>query len=618
MALLTTQLTSATPSATGTTPQQVVNTLLGAGVTITNITYQGALVAAGLFQDNSTPNPQGFDIGSGIILSTGNIATANGPNNLDNAGTDLGQPGLPTLDALVAPKTTRDGVLLQIDFILDAPIAKFRYVFASEEYNEFVGSSFNDVFGFFLNGQNIALIPGTTSPVTINNVNNGSNSVFFRDNDTNRPNTPFETQFDGFTRILTAGGTVNPGVVNTIVLAIADTSDGIFDSAVFLQASSFSSTAPDLAVTKVDTPDPVSVGSRVTYTITVTNTGTEDATEILVRDTLPTGFTDIQTSVSGGGFVATVNGNVVDFGNGAVKIGETFTLTVSALVPENFLSGATEVQREVENLVEVDPLGLIFDLDRTNNAFVEKTTVVDPIVADIAVNKTDQRTTAAPGDLVTYLMLVQNLGPSIVRKSGADIEVPVVLTVFDDLPAGLTNATFTASGTGGATGFLTSGSAEILKTTGDPGVTLPLGASVTYVISGTVTAPVGTVLENQSRFVAQTPIADPNPLNNVGLDRTTIVGTGESPSAGVLVSIVASDLTAAEAGSDPGRVTFTRTGSTTDPLTVAFYRGGNRPPTAWITKALVGLWSFRRAAAPSICPSYPSTMRWRKARKRWC
>ncbi|OOP55722.1 MAG: hypothetical protein AYP45_13160 [Candidatus Brocadia carolinensis] len=55
----------------------------------------------------------------------------------------------------------------------------FQYVFASEEYNEFVGAGFNDVFGFFVDGVNIALIPSTTMPVAIDNVNLSNNSAFY-------------------------------------------------------------------------------------------------------------------------------------------------------------------------------------------------------------------------------------------------------------------------------------------------------------------------------------------------------------------------------------------------------------------------------------------------------
>ena len=119
-------------------------------------------------------------------------------------------------------------------------------MFGSEEYNDFVGSNFNDVFAFFVNGVNFALIPGTATPVSINNVNNGNanqgvlgsgpcaNCAFYVDNATGARN----TQLDGFTTVLTFVAPVNPGVSNVLKLAIADTSDSALDSAVFLQAGS--------------------------------------------------------------------------------------------------------------------------------------------------------------------------------------------------------------------------------------------------------------------------------------------------------------------------------------------------------------------------------------------
>src|SRR6185436_9045314 len=99
-----------------------------------------------------------------------------GPNLLDDTSTDNAMPGDPSLDALVPGYETFDATILEFDFVCDNPTAiSFQYVFGSEEYNEWVGSPFNDVFGFFLNGVNIATVPTICSsggiPVAINNVN---------------------------------------------------------------------------------------------------------------------------------------------------------------------------------------------------------------------------------------------------------------------------------------------------------------------------------------------------------------------------------------------------------------------------------------------------------------
>ena len=131
-------------------------------------------------------------------------------------------------------------MVLEFDFIPEQSELSFQYVFASEEYNEFVGS-FNDVFAFFLDGENIALVPGTTTPVSVDNVNNFSNAEFYKDNDPSDLGTPtpFRVEYDGFTVVLTAQAVLEPGVPHHIKLALADAGDSALDSAVFLAASSF-------------------------------------------------------------------------------------------------------------------------------------------------------------------------------------------------------------------------------------------------------------------------------------------------------------------------------------------------------------------------------------------
>jgi hypothetical protein len=220
------------------TKEQLVSNLLGSGVTVTDIRVTGANVAAGTFSDSEAVT----GISQGIILSTGDISSVAGPNKADDTTTINTESGNPDLDLLIPGYSTYDAVVLEIDFIPAGSQLEFNYVFGSEEYNEWVASSYNDVFGFFLNGANIALIPGTTTPVAINNVNNGANSAYFLDNDFGDLSPiPYNTELDGFTTIFKAVGIVNPGKTNTIKIAIADAGDSLLDSAVFIEAKSFSS-----------------------------------------------------------------------------------------------------------------------------------------------------------------------------------------------------------------------------------------------------------------------------------------------------------------------------------------------------------------------------------------
>src|SRR4029079_5475703 len=149
--------------------------LLGAGITVSNITYTGdTLHASGFFQEPSNA----FGISGGIILTSGTVTNALGPNNLDNAQWDNLQPG----DLLLDQYTTglsQDATILEFDFTSVSDSVEFNYVFASEEYNEYVGLGYHDVFGFFLSGpgivgqQDIALVPGTNTPCSIDSINNG-------------------------------------------------------------------------------------------------------------------------------------------------------------------------------------------------------------------------------------------------------------------------------------------------------------------------------------------------------------------------------------------------------------------------------------------------------------
>ncbi len=147
---------------------------------------------------------------------------------------------------------THDATVLEFDFVPKGSTLTFSFVFGSEEYNEFV-NSINDVFAFFLNGNNVALVPGTNTPVSINNVNLTTNSQFYINNalaggSDPTPATPplLDTQLDGLTTVLTVTAAVNSGVTNHIKLAIADASDGILDSDVFIKSGSFSAPPPPL------------------------------------------------------------------------------------------------------------------------------------------------------------------------------------------------------------------------------------------------------------------------------------------------------------------------------------------------------------------------------------
>ncbi len=232
------------------TPEDLVNALLGPGVLVENITFVGANIAGGLF----TGGAGIIGCESGVVLSSGNVASIIGPNTMDDTTTALGLPGDPDLDALIPGFMTQDATILEFDFTCESvDVVQFQYVFASEEYNEFVFSDFNDVFGFFVDGVNIALVPGAGStPVAIDTVNcgnpydppsGGANCNLFRNNDLNDGGGTIDTEMDGLTLVFTATTPLTPGP-HHIKLAIADTGDMALDSNVLVCAGTLECAEP--------------------------------------------------------------------------------------------------------------------------------------------------------------------------------------------------------------------------------------------------------------------------------------------------------------------------------------------------------------------------------------
>lgn len=232
-----------------TSPTALVQKLLGTSeIQISNVKLQGSNVSAGFFTGGL--DIIGFD--TGIILSSGDINKVLGPN-ISDAITGVNYlPGDADLNSLIPGYTTYDSTVLEFDFVATSDVISFQYVFSSDEYNEWVNSPFNDVFGFFLDGKNVATLPGTEIAVSINNVNNGnpigsnvSNPQFYINNDLSDGGGDVYTEMDGLTVVLTVQTSVVPGQTHHMKFAVADAGDYILDSNVFLRAESFVNTVVD-------------------------------------------------------------------------------------------------------------------------------------------------------------------------------------------------------------------------------------------------------------------------------------------------------------------------------------------------------------------------------------
>ena len=200
-------------------------------------------------------------IKEGIVFTTGDLGDIPGPNSSTGiTGGHYGMSEAPYLERVVRGVPFFDVIGIEFDFTPTSDFVSFNYVFASEEYCEYVDSEFNDAFGFFVSGPgidgtgfngsvNVAKIEQKNDAVTINTVNHLRNQSFFVNNltriDGNQcdieysPNNIEGIEFDGYTTKLQAFFSVIPCETYHIRLVVGDVSDDILDSAVFLEGKSF-------------------------------------------------------------------------------------------------------------------------------------------------------------------------------------------------------------------------------------------------------------------------------------------------------------------------------------------------------------------------------------------
>ncbi len=245
----------------------------------------GNNASIGYFSDGNVA----LGLESGIVIANANITQFIGGNTATGIGDQLNLPGDPNLNVIEAfyggtiggipggpggDVATFDAGFIEFDFIPTSESVSFNYVFASEEYCDFVGSIFNDKFGIFLSGPGITAADapfviggqpainlaefvdanGNIENVSINNVNHGLNTNLYVDNNiantsgaavcatVNPANNPFTQlcQFDGWTVPLVASyDELEICETYRVRVSVADGSDRIFGSAVFLQTSSF-------------------------------------------------------------------------------------------------------------------------------------------------------------------------------------------------------------------------------------------------------------------------------------------------------------------------------------------------------------------------------------------
>lgn len=235
------------------TDQQLIEDILFDTNCVNNINVTNTV--SGNFNDGELSYGY-FDAGSsdfpfqdGIVLSTGRLDNVPGPNNSLSDDDAPNWSGDQDLENAIGINNTLNATIFEFSFVPQASSLSFRYIFASEEYRENNSTTcdFSDAFAFLIRpvgGQyeNIALVPGTNTPVQVTTVRpeipgacDAINEEFF--GQFNNLNSPIN--FNGQTAILTAESDVLAGQTYEIKLVIADEINFRFDSAVFIEGSSF-------------------------------------------------------------------------------------------------------------------------------------------------------------------------------------------------------------------------------------------------------------------------------------------------------------------------------------------------------------------------------------------
>ena len=250
------------PIDTSATAVQMAETIFGDSVQVVSATYTGDNDSSGIYTNGNTISPGVTPGDTGIILSTGeasDFTNATGQTNQSSGNTSPSSgPNNLTFLNDAAGARTYDASILEVEFIPTGNVMTMQFVFASDEYPEYVNSVYQDFVAVWINGELVPLEIGN-GDVDPGNVNDGDNSSLFIDN----TNDAYNTEMDGFTVTLTLTMEVDPNLpTNTMVIAIADVSDSSYDSSLLIAADS-------VQTALVAQSDLVNIGLNGTKTVDV-------------------------------------------------------------------------------------------------------------------------------------------------------------------------------------------------------------------------------------------------------------------------------------------------------------------------------------------------------------
>lgn len=229
---------NAVADASDATAMALAKALVGDGVTVVSAKMEGSSDSFGSF--SGAGNIVGFD--EGLVISTGRTEGIFSNGSQEHFSTLMGGEAFMGSEKIGfdADKNFYDYTMLEFTYIPTEENVSFQYGVASEEYPEYIDFYF-DQFVLLVNGVNYALVPGTGELVTIGTVNHNNNAIYYRGLGDSAGSVAISDSnfvFDGMTTVFSVSAAVNPGVENTICVAIADRGDSVFDSAVFIKAGS--------------------------------------------------------------------------------------------------------------------------------------------------------------------------------------------------------------------------------------------------------------------------------------------------------------------------------------------------------------------------------------------
>lgn len=226
--------------------QTLAQSIVGSGIKVNKAQLKSGSRASATFSYTGT----NLGITEGILLTTGSATDAGRPGGFlcdASNGNVFTDPDLLTIDK----KAQFDVCILEFDFVPVCDTLRIEYVFASEEYPQFIYQTYNDVFGIFITGSNpaggnynahnIATLANGT-PVSIDNINGGwptaanaSHPEYYRDNYKTPVN---DIAYNGYTRLITSKTGLVPCTTYHLKIAIADGGNGRYDSGVFVKGNS--------------------------------------------------------------------------------------------------------------------------------------------------------------------------------------------------------------------------------------------------------------------------------------------------------------------------------------------------------------------------------------------